>query len=102
MQEQMFAVPIPMLLALGFLIGFVILALGYREESDISRRHKLMGLGVIIIGIMIPTTPLSWYVYWMVTSSLVLGIIEIGVIAVALIIGVFLIYKGVKIQSATQ
>jgi hypothetical protein len=102
MQEQMFAVPIPTLLALGFLIGFVMLALGYREGSDITRRHHLMGLGVVIIGIMIPATPISWYGYWMVVSALILGLIEIVFIAVALIIGIILIYKGVKTYSATQ
>jgi hypothetical protein len=102
MQEQMFAVPIPTLLALGFLIGFVILALGYREGFDITRRHHLMGLGVVIIGIMIPATPISWYGYWIVTSGLVLGLIEITIIAVALIIGILLMYKGVKTYSATQ
>lgn len=98
----MFAVPIPMLLALGFLIGIGILALGYRERSDMTRRHHLMGLGVIIIGIMIPATPISWYGYWMITSELVLGLIEIVIIAVTLAIGILLIYKGVKTYSATQ
>ena len=99
MQEQMFAVPIPMLLALGFLIGIVILALGYREGSDMARRHSLIGLGVIIIGIMIPATPISWYGYWMVISGLVLGLIEIAIIAVALVVGILLMYKGVKTYS---
>ncbi|MHA2071807.1 MAG: hypothetical protein ACW985_08480 [Candidatus Thorarchaeota archaeon] len=102
MQEQMFAVPIPMLLALGFLIGIVILALGYREGSDMARRHRLIGLGVIIIGIMIPATPISWYGYWIVTSELVLGLIEIAIIAVTLVIGIILIYKGAKTYSVTQ
>ncbi|MFW9886660.1 MAG: hypothetical protein ACFFER_00655 [Candidatus Thorarchaeota archaeon] len=61
MQQPMFAVPIPILLALGFLIGFVFLVLGYREESDLIRRNHLLGLGIVILGIMIPVTPLSWY-----------------------------------------
>ncbi|MHA2005622.1 MAG: hypothetical protein ACW975_14660 [Candidatus Thorarchaeota archaeon] len=100
MQEQMFTVPIPMLLALGFLIGFAILALGYRERSDMTRRHHLMGLGAVITGIMIPVTPISWYGYWIVLSGLVLGLIEIVIIGVALIIGILLIYKGVKTYSA--
>jgi len=98
----MFVVPIPPLLALGFLIGAILLALGYREDSDLTRRHHLMGLGVVVIGIMIPVCPLSWYGYWMVTSGLVLELIEITIIAVALIIGIILVYKGVKTYSGPQ
>ena len=102
MQEQMFVVPIPLLLALGFLIGAIMLALGYGEDSDLTRRHHLVGLGVVVIGIMIPVSPLSWYGYWMVTSGLVLGLPEIAIIAVALIIGILLVYKGVKTYSEPQ
>ncbi|MHA2300153.1 MAG: hypothetical protein ACXACD_04275 [Candidatus Thorarchaeota archaeon] len=102
MQEQMFVIPIPPLLALGFLIGIIILVLGYREDSDLTRRYHLMGLGVVVIGIMIPVTPLSWYGYWMVTSGLVLGLVEIAIIAVALIVGILLVYKGVKTYSGPQ
>lgn len=98
----MFVVPIPPLLALGFLIGTILLVLGYREDSDLTRRHHLMGLGVVVIGIMIPVCPLSWYGYWIVTSGLVLGLIEITIIAVTLIIGILLVYKGVKTYSKPQ
>jgi hypothetical protein len=102
MQEQMFVVPIPPLLALGFLIGFILLVLGYREESDLTRHHHLIGLGVVVIGIMIPVTPLTWYGYWIVTSGLILGLNEIAIIAVAVIIGIILIYKGIKTYSGPQ
>jgi hypothetical protein len=102
MQEQMVTIPIPPLLALGFLIGVVLLILGYREESDITRRHHLMGLGVVVIGIMIPVSPITWYGYWIVTIGLVLGLVEIAIIAIALIIGIVLIYKGIKTYSETQ
>ncbi|MFX0055278.1 MAG: hypothetical protein ACFFAX_15485 [Promethearchaeota archaeon] len=102
MQEQMLAVPLPMLLAIGFLIGFVFLGLGYREGSDLTRRYRFLGVGGITVGIMIPVTPISWYAYWIVTSGLLLGLIEITIIGVALIIGIFLIYKGVKIYSGNQ
>ena len=98
----MFVVPIPPLLALGFLIGAILLALGYREDSDLTRRHHLMGLGVVVIGVMIPVSPLSWYGYWMVTSGLVLGLGEIAIIAVALIIGILLVYIGVKTYRMPQ
>ncbi|MHA2143403.1 MAG: hypothetical protein ACXADC_07440 [Candidatus Thorarchaeota archaeon] len=102
MQEQMFVVPIPPLLALGFLIGIILLVLGYREETDLARRHHLIGLGAVVIGVMIPVTPLSWYGYLIVTIGLVLGLIEITIIAVTLIIGVLLVYIGVKNYSTAQ
>ena len=98
----MFVVPLPPLLALGFLIGTILLALGYREDSDLTMRHHLMGLGVVVIGVMIPVSPLSWYGYWMVTSGLVLGLGEIAIIAVALIIGILLVYIGVKTYRMPQ
>ncbi len=102
MQEQMLAIPIPMLLALGFLIGFVVFVLGYREESDIARRQHLMGLGIAIIGIMIPVTPASWYGYLIVTTGLVLGLIEIVIIAASLIIGIIILYMGWKTYTKSQ
>ena len=97
MQEQMFSIPIPPLLAIGFLIGILLIASGYRSQND-----RQLGLGVMIIGFMIPITPISWYGYWIVTSGLVLGLIEIAILAIALIIGLLLLYKGFKIYSTTQ
>ncbi len=102
MQEQMFTIPIPLLLAIGFLIGIILIVLGYRNQSDLVKRHHQMGLGIMIIGFMIPVTPISWYGYWMLTNGLVLGLIEITIIAVALIIGFVILYKGFKIYSTTQ
>ena len=102
MQEQMFIVPIPPLLAIGFLIGFILLVLGYRENADLIRRNHRIGLGLVIIGIMIPLTPATWYGYWVVTTGLVLGLSEITVIAVALILGIILIYLGAKNYSKSQ
>ena len=97
MQEQMVVIPIPPLLAIGFLIGIIILVLGYRNQDG-----RQMGIGLMIIGIMIPVTPGSWYAYWMVTMGLVLGLVEIVIILSALVIGVLLMYKGFRIYSATQ
>ena len=102
MQEQMFTVPIPPLLAIGFLIGVILLVLGYRENADLTRRNHLMGLGLVTIGIVIPLTPATWYGYWVVTTGLVLGLLEIAVIAVTLIFGIILIYLGVKNYSRSQ
>jgi hypothetical protein len=98
MQELMFSIPIPPLLALGFLIGLVLL-LGYRENADLVRRNHRMGSGLIIIGIMVPISPLSWYVYWILTSGLVLGLLDYAIIAVALVFGLIIMYFGAKIYS---
>ena len=98
----MFTVPIPPLLALGFLIGIILLVLGYRENADLTRRNHMMGLGMIIIGIMIPVTPATWYGYLVVIHGLVLGITEIAVIAIALIFGIILMYLGAKNYSKSQ
>ncbi len=97
MQEGMFAIPIPPLLAIGFLIGIILVALGYRNRDD-----RQMGLGVVIIGLMIPVTPISWYVYWVVTGGLLLGLLDIAIILGALIFGILFLYKGFKMYSATQ
>lgn len=103
MQGQTLTTPLlPPLLALGFLIGIILIVLGYREKTDPTRHQHLMGLGIIIIGIMIPVTPLSWYGSHIVTIGLILGLIEIVIIAVALIIGLVTIYMGFKTYSKTQ
>ena len=102
MQESMFTIPIPPLLAIGFLIGILLLVMGYRIKSDLIKRHHQMGLGTVIIGIMIPITPLSWYGYWALTSIVLLGIIDIAIIVVTLIIGIVLVYKGIKFYSSAQ
>jgi hypothetical protein len=63
LQEQMVSINIPFLLALGFLVGIVLLILGYREREDVQRRNRFMGSGLSIIGIMTLLTPLSWFLY---------------------------------------
>jgi len=62
-QQQMFSINIPSMLIFGFLIGIVLLILGYRERTDIRRRNRFIGSGLSIIGIMILLTPLSWFLY---------------------------------------
>jgi len=102
MQESMIAFSMPFILALGFLVGIVLLLLGYREIEDRPRRNRLMGLGTIVIGIMIPVTPVSWYVYLMLTAVLVLGIVELAIIAIAVILGIVLMYLGARIYVRVQ
>ena len=100
--ENMLVIPIPPLLALGFLIGIILLVLGYREETDSTRHQHLMGLGIIIIGIMIPITPLSWYGTMIIAHGLTLGVFEIAVIAIALMIGAVFLYIGSKTYTKSQ
>ena len=103
MQDQTFVTQLfPPLLALGFLIGIILLVLGYREKIDLTRHQHLMGLGIIIIGIMIPVTPLTWYGYFIVTSGLILGLLEIVIIAVTLVIGIVFLYIGFKTYTKSQ
>jgi hypothetical protein len=102
MQEIMFVIPIPPLLALGFLIGIILLVLGYMEKTNPTRHQHLMGLGIIIIGIMIPITPLSWYGTLIITRGLILGVFEIAVIVTALMIGAVLLYIGSKTYIKSQ
>lgn len=59
----MVTVSIPFLLAFGFLLGMLLLILGYRERVDVLRRNRLLGSGLSIIGIMTLLTPLSWFLY---------------------------------------
>jgi len=98
----MFAFSMPFILALGFLVGIVLLLLGYREIEDRPRRNRLMGLGTIVIGIMIPVTPVSWYVYLVLTAARVLGIVELAIIAIAVILGIVLMYLGARIYVRVQ
>lgn len=102
MQEPMFAVFMPSVLVVGFLIGIVLLVLGYLEDEDRPRRNRLMGLGTIVIGIMILVTPISWYGYWVLTAALVLGIVELTIIAIGVVLGVVLMYQGTRIYSRVQ
>ncbi len=102
MQETMVAVLIPSLLFFSFSVGIVFVVLGYREMEDLTRRNHMMGAGTAIVGFMVLVTPLSWYVYLMVTIGLILGLFEIAIIAIAVIIGIILMYIGARIYTRSQ
>ncbi|MFW9887490.1 MAG: hypothetical protein ACFFER_04870 [Candidatus Thorarchaeota archaeon] len=103
MQEQILSINIPALLALGFLIGILLVAIGYREKGNPVLRAHRIGLGVIIIGIMIPATPLAWYGSWaLITGIIVLGILDIVIIILTLIVGFNGIYYGFKTYRSSQ
>ena len=93
----MFSINIPALLALGFLIGILLVAIGYREKANLVLRAHRIGLGTIIIGIMIPATPLAWYgSLGLRTGIIILGILDIAIIILTLIAGVIGVYYGLK------
>ena len=102
MQQLMFTIPFPPLLILGFLIGIILIVLGYREQTDFTRHQHLMGIGIIIIGIMIPVSVIAWYGYLVLANRLVLGIIEISIIAAAFLIAISIIFIGFMTYSKSQ
>jgi len=103
MQEVQFGVSMPSILILGFLIGVILIILGYRERQDLVRRNHQIGLGTIIVGIMIPVTPLSWYIYWEGFLGLFMLPLEHKlVIILALVIGLAFIVHGARIYRRPQ
>jgi uncharacterized membrane protein len=102
MKVQMFSINMPSLLVIGFLIGIILIILGSRESEDLSRRNRLLKSGILIVGIMIPVTPISWYGYWVLTSSLELLLLDYIIIAVAIVIGILVIYQGFKSYTGGQ
>ena len=103
MQVVQFGVSMPGILATGFLIGVILIILGSRENQNLERRNHLIGLGTIVIGIMIPVTPLSWYLYWVgIIGLLILGGEPQIVTLFALVIGIIVIYQGIRIYRRKQ
>ncbi|MFW9810602.1 MAG: hypothetical protein ACFFE6_14585, partial [Candidatus Thorarchaeota archaeon] len=82
---QQFSVNMPSLLIIGFLIGIIFVVLGNREMGDLVRRNRLLKIGISVVGIMIPVTPLSWYGYWALTSSIVLMPLDYIIIGIAIL-----------------
>ncbi|MFX0055593.1 MAG: hypothetical protein ACFFAX_06345 [Promethearchaeota archaeon] len=98
----MFSINIPALLALGFLIGILLVAIGYREKENLVLRAHRIGLGTIIIGIMIPATPLTWYgSLGLMTGMIILGTLDIVIIILALIVGLIVLYYGFKTYTSS-
>lgn len=90
----------PGILLTGFMIGIILVVMGFRENQNLVRRNHLMGMGIVVIGIMIPVTPLSWYIYWEgVFGLFTLAIEHQVVIAFTLIIGIVLAYQGARIYG---
>lgn len=93
----------PGILATGFLIGIILIILGNRENQNLERRNHLIGLGIMVIGIMIPITPLSWYLYWVgIVGLLILGGEPQIVTLFALVIGIIIVYQGTRIYRRKQ
>lgn len=99
---QMVSVNIPVLLAIGYLIGIVLIIIGYRETEDLARRTRLLRIGILIVGVMIPVTPISWYAYWIIATGMILVLIDCIIIAIALIVGLIVIYWGFKSYTSEQ
>jgi hypothetical protein len=98
----MVSINMPSLIIIGFLIGVILIYLGTREKENMSRRNSLLKSGIVVVGIMIPVTPISWYVSWMYTTGLELLFIDYVIIAVAIVIGILVIYQGFKSYTNGQ
>jgi len=99
---QIFAINVPSLLIIGFLIGVILIIRGNRDLEDLTKRSRLLKVGISIIGIMIPVTPLSWYGYWVFSSGMALMIIDYAIIAISIVVGIIVIYKGLTTYPASQ
>ena len=59
--ETMFIISVPALLMIGFAVAVLFLVLGYRERVDLSKRERSIRIGLVLLGLMVIVTPLSWY-----------------------------------------
>jgi hypothetical protein len=100
LQQQMVSINLPSLLALGFLVGIVLLIIGYRERGDFQRRNRFIGSGLSIIGIMTLLTPLSWFLYFAyIYGTVIMTSGDIAIFAMLAFIGGILAGVGLIIAQ---
>jgi len=97
--QPLMAVSLPALLALGFIVGLVLLGLGLLEVKKAKRRAHLIAAGATLLGVMTVVTPLTWYGYWaFLVGVVVMGLGDLLILALLALFGGLLIAFG--IQSA--
>jgi len=97
--QPLVAVSLPALLALGFVVGLVLLVLGLLEMKKGKRRAHLIAGGTTLLGVMSVVTPLTWYGYWAFLGGVVvMGLGDLLIVALLALFGGLLIAFG--IQSA--
>ena len=92
----MVSVNMPSLIILGFLIGIILIILGNREKDDMSRRNSLLKSGILVVGIMIPLTPISWFGYWVLTSYYTMLLQDYIIVGGAIVFGILVIFQGFR------
>lgn len=84
------AISIPGLLAVGFIAALVLYLLGQRQA------------GIILFGLMIIITPLSWYGSFAMQGSLLMSIGDILILSLLSSIGGIIIGVGLQYKSGLK
>jgi Ca2+/Na+ antiporter len=88
----------PALLALGFIIGIVLVVVGLLEQKNRTRRAHLMAAGVLLLGIMSIVTPLLWYGYpAFLTGVVVMTLGELVILTLLALVGGLLLAYGLQL-----
>jgi len=86
-----FMVPILPLLIIGWIIAIILLVSGV-----ISKKNKLIGTGICLIGIMTVVTPLAWYGYRAISDNgTIMTFIDILILTFLTLIGGMIITYGI-------
>ncbi len=88
--SQFMAISIPGLLAVGFIAALVLYLLGQRQA------------GIILFGLMIIITPLSWYGSFAMQGSLLMSIGDILILSLLSSIGGIIIGVGLQYKSGLK
>jgi drug/metabolite transporter (DMT)-like permease len=99
----MVGISMPGLLAIGYVVALVLLFLANREREDLNRKSILAKSGVILIGIMIAITPLSWYGYYAATDgSIAMALYDLAIVSMCCIFGGIIIGAGLRAKPPTN
>ena len=97
------AVSAPALLALGFIIGIVLVVVGLLAQKNRDRRAHLMAAGVLLLGIMSIVTPLLWYAYpAFLTGLAIVTAGELVLLTLLAVVGGLLIAYGIQLAWTRQ
>jgi len=98
-----FIINVPALLMIGFAIAVLFLVIGYRERVDLSKRERSIRIGLVLLGLMVIVTPLSWYGSLAIVDSVVqMGIGEIVILTTLVTIGGIIIGASLQFDQKSQ
>jgi uncharacterized membrane protein len=103
-QQPLVTVSVPAVLAVGFIIGIVLLVVGLLEQKDRTQRAHLTGAGALLLGIMTVATPLLWYGCWplLTGSVIIMSISEIAVLTLLGLVSGVLITYGIQLVRTRE